>query len=280
MANRPATKAPRTTPLVVRRTEWATPHLIRIVAAPVEPTDIDRFADAAHTDAYVKVVFPQPGVTYPEPFDLATAQAELPREQWPALRTYTLREVHRTAGEVVIDFVYHGDVGLAGPWAADAGPGTEFAVVGPGGGYAPDPAADWHLLIGDESALPAITAALARIPAGSPVHVVVEVADTAEEQKLSTPAELNPLWVHRDTAGDDAIVEAVRGLKFPPGQVQAFVHGEAGTVKELRRHLLDERGLSLTQLSVSGYWKRGLDDESYRETKAAERTAVENRAAG
>ena len=73
MAERPARKAPRTTKLVVRQTEWATPHLIRIVAAPVEPADIDRFAESPHTDAYVKVVFRQPGVTYPEPFDMAAA---------------------------------------------------------------------------------------------------------------------------------------------------------------------------------------------------------------
>jgi len=266
MPDRRERRAPRTTKLVVRRTEWVTPHLIRIVAAPSEPTDIDRFADSPHTDAYVKVVFRLPGVSYPEPFDMDTAR-ELPREQWPTLRTYTLREVDRAAGELVIDFVYHGDVGLAGPWAAAAEPGTELLVLGPGGAYAPDPSADWHLLVGDESALPAIAAALAKIPSGAPVHALVEVDDPAEEQKLSTEGDLRPRWVHRSTSGEDPLVDAVRELEFPAGRVHAFVHGEAGSVRQLRRHLLDERGLSLDQLSISGYWRRGLDDEGYREVK-------------
>jgi len=278
MADRPERRAPRTTTLVVRRTEWATPHLIRVVAAPADPADLDRFADSPHTDGYVKIVFLQPDVAYPEPFDMATARTELPRAQWPTLRTYTLREVDRSAGEIVIDFVYHGDVGLAGPWAASAEPGTELLVLGPGGAYAPDPEAGWHLLVGDESALPAIVAALAEIPAGAPVHAFVEVADAAEEQKLSTAGELNLRWVHRESSGDGALVEAVRALDFPEGRVHAFVHGEAGAVKELRRHLVDERGLTTEQLSISGYWRRGLDDEAYRAAKQAEAQATVARA--
>jgi len=278
MADRPERRAPRTTKLVVRRTEWTTPHLIRVVVAPADPADLDRFADSPHTDGYIKVVFLQPDVAYPEPFDMAAARTELPRHQWPTLRTYTLREVDRDAGEIVIDFVYHGDVGLAGPWAASAEPGTELLVLGPGGAYAPDPDAGWHLLVGDESALPAIAAALAEIPAGAPVHAVVEVADAAEEQKLSTPGELRLRWVHRESSGDGALVEAVRALDFPEGRVHAFVHGEAGAVKELRRHLVDERGLSTEQLSISGYWRRGLDDEAFRAAKQAEAQAMVARA--
>jgi len=278
MADRPERRAPRTTTLVVRRTEWATPHLIRVVAAPADPADLDRFADSPHTDGYVKIVFLQPDVAYPEPFDMATARTELPRAQWPTLRTYTLREVDPSAGEIVIDFVYHGDVGLAGPWAASAEPGTELLVLGPGGAYAPDPEAGWHLLVGDESALPAIVAALAEIPAGAPVHAFVEIADAAEEQKLSTAGELNLRWVHRESSGDGALVEAVRALDFPEGRVHAFVHGEAGAVKELRRHLVDERGLTTEQLSISGYWRRGLDDEAYRAAKQAEAQATVARA--
>jgi NADPH-dependent ferric siderophore reductase len=273
MADRPERKAPRTTKLVVRRTEWVTPHLVRVVSAPEVPAELDRFAASPYTDAYVKVVFRRPGVAYPEPFDMAAVRQRLPREQWPALRTYTLREVDRAAGEIVIDFVYHGDVGLAGPWAAAARPGTELLVLGPGGAYAPDPAADWHLLAGDESALPAIAAALAEIPPGVVAHALVEVADAADEQPLSSPGEPRVRWVHRSITGQDGLVDAVRALEFPPGRVHAFIHGEAGAVRQLRRHLLDERGLSLDQLSISGYWRRGMDDESWRAIKAVESQA-------
>jgi NADPH-dependent ferric siderophore reductase len=266
----------RTTTLVVRGTERVTPHLIRVVAEPADPADLEPFTSTPHTDAYIKVVFPRPGVRYPEPFDMATAR-ELPREQWPALRTYTVREVRD--GALVIDFVYHGETGLAGPWAARVNAGDELHVLGPGGAYSPDPDADWHLMVGDESALPAISAALARVPAGAPVHAFVQVRDAAEELPPASAGELRLTWLHRGN-GDDGLLDAVRGLDWPSGRVHAFVHGEAGEVKALRRHLVDERGLSTDQLSISGYWRRGFDDESYREAKAAERTASSSASAG
>jgi NADPH-dependent ferric siderophore reductase len=270
-------RAQQTTRLVVRRAERLTPHLIRITAIPANPTEISRFAELGHTDAYVKVIFRRPGVRYPEPFDMARARAELPREQWPALRSYTLREVDPRTAEVVIDFVYHGETGLAGPWAAAATAGSELLVLGPGGNYAPDPTADWHLLVGDEAALPAIAAALARVPAGVPVRAVVEVEDARDEQPLRCPGDLRLDWLHRGgrPAAPQALVEHVRGMRFPAGRVHAFVHGEAGAVKLLRRHLLDERGLRLDQLSISGYWRRGFDDEGHRALKTAEREAEE-----
>jgi NADPH-dependent ferric siderophore reductase len=259
---------------VVRRTATVTPHLIRITAIPANPPEISRFVDIGHTDSYVKVIFRKDGVNYPEPFDMTRVRAELPREQWPMLRTYTLREVDPQSAEVVIDFVYHGDAGLAGPWAASARAGSELLVVGPGGGYSPDAGADWHLMVGDDAALPAISASLARVPAGVPVHAVIEVGGPEDHQDLECPGELRVDWLHRgEHTGDPAsmLVERVRTLEFPPGRVHAFVHGETGSVKLLRRHLIGERGLTPSQLSISGYWRRGYDDESHRALKAAER---------
>lgn len=263
-----------TTKLVVRRTTAVTPHLIRITAIPANPPDISRFVGTGHTDSYVKVIFRKDDVAYPEPFDMAEVRARLPREQWPSLRTYTLREVDPRSAEIVIDFVHHGDTGLAGPWAANAHAGSELLVVGPGGGYAPDPDADWHLMIGDDAALPAISASLTQVPAGKPVRAVIEVDGPEDHQDLECPGDLRVDWLHRaGYPGDleNLLVEHVRELEFPPGRVHAFVHGETGSVKLLRRHLVDERELTPAQLSISGYWRRGYDDESHRALKAAER---------
>ncbi len=262
--------ARRTTTLEVRRTERLTPHMIRVVAGG---PDLATFPDTPYTDRYVKIVFPLPGVAYPEPFDIDTIRAELPREQWPSTRTYTVRALDRDAGELTIDFVHHGDAGLAGPWAAAARPGDVLRLLGPGGAYFPDPDVDWHLVVGDESALPAIAAACERVPAGVPVLAVLEVADAAEEQPLACPGQLRVTWVHRDAAAPGALVAAVRDLQFPPGQVQAFVHGEAGFVRDVRRHLVDERGVARERLSVSGYWRRGRDEDGWQADKAAERAA-------
>jgi len=261
----------RTTTLQVRRTERLTPHMIRVVAGG---DDLAAFPDTEYTDRYVKILFPRADVAYPQPFDLDAVRAELPRDQWPALRTYTVRAFDPAAGELTIDFVHHGDVGLAGPWAAGAQPGDPLLLLGPGGAYAPDPTADWHLLVGDESALPAIGAALERVPAGVPVHALVEVDGPADEQHLTTPGRLDLRWIHRDPARPEQLVEAVAALTFPAGRVHAFVHGEAGAVRALRRHLLDERGVPRDDLSVSGYWRRGDDEEGFRVFKQAERAAA------
>jgi NADPH-dependent ferric siderophore reductase len=234
--------------------------------------DLAEFPDTPHTDRYVKLQFPQPGVRYPEPFDLETIRAELPRAQWPATRTYTVRALDRGAGELTIDFVHHGDEGLAGPWAAAARPGDVMRLMGPGGAYAPDPAADWHLLIGDESALPAIGAACERVPAGVPVIALLEVADAAEHHQLAGTVDAR--WLHRDPDTPDQLVDAVRALDLPAGRVHAFVHGEAGFVRAVRRHLVDERGIPRELLSVSGYWRRGRDEDGWRADKAAERAAA------
>ncbi len=250
----------------VVRTEQLTPHMIRVVLG-----DLTGFVPNQFTDAYVKLLFPVPGVTYPEPFDMKQIRAEQPREEWPRMRTYTVRAHDEQTGELTIDFVYHGDEGLAGPWARNAHPGDLLRFAGPGGAYAPGDGADWHLLAGDESALPAIGAALEAMPAGALVHAFIEIDDPAEEQALSTKADARITWLHRCAGAD--LVAAVRALEFPPGVGQAFVHGEADFVKQLRRHLLDERGLRKDLLSISGYWRRGKDEDGWQAEKAADRAA-------
>jgi NADPH-dependent ferric siderophore reductase len=271
MADQPARQGRPLVRLRVLRKEQLTPHMIRIVAGG---EGLAAFTPNGLTDAYVKIVIPVPGVEYPESFDLATIRAEFPREQWPKMRSYTVRAYDETAGELMIDFVYHGDEGLAGPWAAGAKPGDELLLSGPGGGYLPGDEADWHLLVGDEAALPAIAASLEAIPAGAPVHAFILVADAAEEQPLATKGDAQITWLHRSAGGD--LVEAVRGLEFGEGVLQAFVHGEAGFVRELRRYLLDDRGMRKDLLSVSGYWRYGKDDEAWRAEKAAERAKEQN----
>jgi NADPH-dependent ferric siderophore reductase len=249
----------------VLRKRWISPHMIRVVLGG---DGLTGFAADRYADHYVKLIFSPVGVEYPFPLDLDLIRRELPRDQWPRLRTYTVRAWDPAARELTLDFVYHGDEGLAGPWAARARPGDRVLFRGPGGGYTPSPTADWHLLVGDESALPAIGAALERLPHGAPARVFIEVAGPAEEQRLTTAGTAEIVWVHRGarTVGEP-LVEAVRALTFPPGAVHAFVHGEANFVRELRRLLRVELRVPQEQLSISGYWRRGDDDESWRLAK-------------
>lgn len=252
----------------VLRTRWLTPHMVRVT---VGGEGLRSFVNNEYTDRYVKVVFKRPGVDYPEPFDLNEIRETMPRELCPVLRTYTVRSHDPAANELDIDFVVHGDEGLAGPWAARAKPGDELLFIGPGGAYAPSKDADWHLLVGDEAALPAIAAALEAIPQGAPAYVFLEVADAAEEQPLACPGKAEIRWIHRDSSAlppGEEIAAAVRAFEFPAGKPHFFIHGEAGYVMPMRRWLLRELGIPSEQVSISGYWRRGKDDEGWRAEKA------------
>ncbi|MER5340494.1 siderophore-interacting protein [Streptomyces mirabilis] len=263
MAERPARRSRKPHSAHVVRTERLTPHMQRVVLGG---EGLAEFTAGTSTDHYVKLLFAPEGVTYPEPFDVERIREELPREQWPVTRTYTVRAWDPELRELTLDFVVHGDEGLAGPWAAHVQPGEVVRFMGPGGAYAPDAGADWHLLAGDESALPAISAALEALPEGAVARAFVEISGREEEQKIDSDVEV--VWLHRgDRPLGEALVEAVRALDFPAGRVHAFVHGEAGFVKELRRLLRVEREIPREDLSISGYWRHGHNEDGWQASK-------------
>src|SRR4029079_13233689 len=144
----------------------------------------------------------------------------LPAEQRPTVRTYTVRDVDTERREISIDFVVHGEHGVAGPWAAAATPGQPAYLMGPSGAYAPDPAADWHLFAGDEAAVPAIGAALEALPDNAIGKVFIEVAGPEDEIPLRAPAGVGVNWIYRggradlvldDRSGDHApLIAAVK----------------------------------------------------------------------
>jgi NADPH-dependent ferric siderophore reductase len=225
----------------------------------------------AWTDTYVKLVFAPPGTTYPADLDLET----LPER--PTLRTYTIRSVDAEAREVAIDFVVHGDEGLAGPWAQRARPGDTIHLRGPNGAYRPRPDADWHLFVGDEAGLPAISASIEALPAGSRAVAFIEVDGPADEVQWTTDADVEAHWLLRAPAppGSTTLLDdAVRAWAWPGGRCQAFVHGESALLKSVRPYLLDERGVARADISVSAYWRRGTNEEGFRTWKSEQRDAV------
>ncbi len=255
------------TRLTVTGTETLTARLRRVW---FRSDDLSAFAGSAHTDRYVKLVFPKPGVDYPEPLDMRVLRQTLPPADLPIVRTYTALFPDVDAGTLAIDFVVHGDEGVAGPWAQRAAAGDVLLANGPGGAYRPDADADWHLLVGDESAVPAIAAALAVLPEDAVVRVVVLVDSAADEPDLPIPAKGELVFVHRDAgSGDDRLVAAVQALDWPQGRVDVFAHGEAQEIMHnVRPYLFGERGLARDQVSVSGYWRRGRSEEGFREWKS------------
>lgn len=266
----------------VLRTERLSASLVRVVVGGPGLAGFGVTGATAYADSYVKVVFVHPGTPRPLPrsaddrVDVDAVRDALPAELAPRIRSYTVRALDTGARELTLDFVVHGDEGVAGPWAAAARPGDEVLLLGPGGGYTPDPSAAWHLLAGDASALPAIAVALERLPEDARGHAVVEVHDARDELDLVAPAGVELVWVHQGEDRPGArLVAAVRDLPWPGDDVHAFVHGEAAAVKELRRYLRLERGLGLDRLSISGYWRLGVDDEGWRASKREWNAAIE-----
>ncbi|OHV05186.1 siderophore-interacting protein [Mycobacterium talmoniae] len=261
----------------VLRTEQLAPHMVRVVLGGA---GFATFVPSEFTDSYVKLVFVGDDIdvgALAHPLTLDSFDA-LPDDQRPVIRTLTVRRADPVAGELSIDVVTHGDHGTAGKWAATAEPGQPVYLMGPSGAYAPDPAADWHLLAGDESALPAIAVALEALPATAIGKVFVEVAGPEHEIALRVPDGVQLNWIYRggradlvgnDRAGDHApLIEAVTTAQWLPGQVQVFIHGEAQAVMHnLRPYIRKDRGVDAKWASISGYWRRGRTEETFRQWK-------------
>ena len=262
---------------VVVGTEQLTPHIVRVVLGS---SDFSTFVPSKFTDSYVKLVFVGDDVdmaSLPQPLTLDSF-ADLPPAEQPVVRTLTVRRADPAAREIAIDVVVHGEHGAAGQWAATAEPGQPVYLMGPSGAYAPDPAAEWHLLAGDESALPAISVALEALPANAIGQAFIEIAGPEDEIPLTAPQGVRIDWIYRggradligeDRAGDFApLIEAVKSAPWLPGQVHAFVHGEAQAVMHnLRPYIRKDREVAAKWASISGYWRRGRTEETFRQWK-------------
>jgi len=248
LSSRTTTRAPRPTiDFTVLETTWLNPHLVRVrLGGP----GFAQFQNRPETDKYVKLKF-----TTPEP------------ESHPVTRTYTVRRVDQAAQAIDVDFVIHGDEGLAGPWAATVKPGATISLMGPGGGYSPDPEADWHLFAGDLSAVPAIAATLDALPAHAHGTAVIEIDSESDILDLEHPAGVDLVWVRNPDHQVGALADAVRALDWRDGRVQVFAHGEREAMKELRRVFFDERSLERGQVSLSGYWARGRTEDRFQAEK-------------
>ncbi len=245
--------------------EWLSPTMIRLVFTG---SDLVALSDSTHTDQYLKLIFAPAGAGYRWPFDPERVRLEHTAEHWPVTRTYTVRRYDPSRHELMLDFVVHGEQGLAGPWAARAEIGAEIGFYGPGGGFAPDPSARAHLLVGDESALPAIAASLERLDDQARAAVFVEVEHAGCRQPLPGPAGLELTWVPRNGhLHGQALATHVRAATLPEGPLSVFVHGSAYMVRDLRRYLCRERQVDRTVVSMSGYWRPGATEEVWQATK-------------
>jgi len=262
---------------VVARTEQLSPHLVRVhLGGPAFDAFIEGAAPErlAATDRYVKLLVARPELGLTPPYDLDALKADRPKSERPVRRTYTVRSVDRGTRTIAIDFVVHGDEGVAGPWAAAARPGDLLALSGPGGTYRPaDDAGTAHVFIADDSAIPAVASALEAMDVGARGIAVIEVDGSADELPLVHPDGVEVRWVHRSTgSGPSAqpgalLTEVVRGLDRPSLPVQVFAHGERTAMKAIRQILQEEWGIDKQAMSLSAYWALGREEDRFQAEK-------------
>lgn len=245
--------------LQVRRTVRLTPYLLRVTLAG---DDLDGFVSASFDD-HVKIILPSEAGAMPLLPDIGPRGPVWPGDApRPVLRDYTPRRYDADAGELDLDFVLHGH-GPAAAWAAQAQPGQYLGVAGPRGSFVIPVEYDWHLLIGDETALPAIGRRLAELPPRARVLAVIETRHAAARLALPTSADLSLQWVHCgvDLAdGSSALARAVHRLQLPEGVGYAWAAGESGAIRAIRQHLVQERGIDKSRIRAASYWRRGASD--------------------
>lgn len=170
----------------------------------------------------------------------------------PVRRDYTPRHFDAAAGELTLEFALHGD-GPAASWAAQAAPGQRATNAGPRGSFIIPLDYDWHLLVGDDTALPAIARRLEELPRGARAIVILQVPDVADRRSLASQADVALQWVSNTTE----LVAAVHALTLPAGDGYAWCAGEAGAMATLRKILVDEKGHDRHAIRAAAYWKHG-----------------------
>ncbi|GAA2274551.1 hypothetical protein GCM10009853_030670 [Glycomyces scopariae] len=209
--------------------------------------------DSLGFDDDVRLVFPYPGRTEPVlPVQRATG-VDLPRDPRPLTRAYTVRRWDGAAGELDVDFVKHG-IGIGTTWAYRVRPGDRIHLYGPSASRSLPEAADWLVVAGDDTAVPAIARLLDELPGDARAQVFIEVAAEDQRLQLRDLPGVEVTWLVR---GDRGLVDAVRDCAWWDGRPFAWVAGEHTAVRDLRRHLVEDRGMAKEDVEFTGYWRHG-----------------------
>jgi NADPH-dependent ferric siderophore reductase len=231
----------------VKQVQHLTPRMVRITFTSPELADFAWNGPAAH----IKLIFAPP--------EAAAPGADAPR---PTMRTYTPRRFDPRTRELDVDFILHGE-GPASIWAEQAAVGQSLTIAGPGRNYVIDPAAEWFLLAGDDTAIPAISTILENLPTTAAARVFIEVIDRQDEVEIPAHPNTAVTWLHRGTNISQAgapLEASVRAYQMPPGSGRVYVACESGAMRRIRKHLLTERTFNREHVITRGYWKLGSVD--------------------
>ena len=185
------------------------------------------------------------------------------------LRSYTVRKFDAERNVLTLDFVDHGDLGPASRWAQKTKEGDPISILGPGSSRSVDATADWYLIGGDMSALPAIGANIEGLRPDAKGYVVVEILSGDDKQTLNLPERMELIWVNQEHDGlpNDKLVSTIRALPWLPGRAFPWFAGEFEGMRNMRTYFRDERNIDKKAMYLSCYWKIGDTDEGMKKAK-------------
>jgi NADPH-dependent ferric siderophore reductase len=182
----------------------------------------------------------------------------------PAMRTYTVRRFE--PGALTVDFADHSD-GPASAWARTVEAGAEFQISGIArSGFVPDAGSEWCVFLADHAALPAVAAILESLPVGLRTLVIIELGDPRDALALESAGELEIRWLTESGVPCEQLVDAAREIELPPGDGEVWVGCEAGSMRQIRRHLFGELGVSPQAIHTRAYWKQNVANHSDHDT--------------
>lgn len=245
--------------LTVAHVENITPKMRRVTLTGDE---LAGFVSVGYDD-HVKLFFPRAGEETPFLPEISPDGRKLVDEtQRPVSRDYTPQRYDAARNELAVDFAIH-EAGPATRWALQARPGQKLGIAGPRGSSVVADDFDWYLLVGDETALPAIGRRLSELRPQARAIVIVEVQDKAEEQTFGSAAAVTANWLHRGAqqAGKtERLDDALRRLTLPHGDGYAWIACESATARRLRHILLDQHRHPKAWLKAAAYWKLGASN--------------------
>lgn len=260
--------------LYVSRKEYITPHYIRVF---LTGEDVPKFANTT-IGVNNKIMVPPKGINqihFPD-YDYEKMEwVQPPEELRPSIRTYTHRGIDLITNEIWIDFIAHGDEGPASAWAISAQKGDALGVLMKDGKSELYPLTENYILLGDSTAIPALSAILESLPPTAKGICMIEVHGKDDEQEISTKAAIEFIWLHNSNPQTGSkLATELKQLVLPEENRFAYVAAEFSSVKEIRAYLRKEMAWQREELYAYSYWKSGVAEDQSVQDRQKEKESV------
>ena len=235
-----------------------TPNMLRVTLGGASMHDFP----PGHEGGYIKLMFPDAFRVNPDR---------------PVMRTYSVRAHNEDRATIDVDFALHGETGgIATDWAVNARPGDKITMSGPGSVKMAPQNADWVLLAGDMTGLPALLCNIERLPPHARGYIVMELTSEADKPDMTLPdgVEFHEVITPNPTRAEGRLAEKIRALPWMEGKPSVWTACEFDTMRELRSYYRTERAVARDAFYLSSYWRAGCTEDQHKVAKQRDTSAT------